>query len=141
MGRIKGGRPPVKPQYFTGRVALKEVASTTARPRARILEVRFHAGARTKMHRHSGGQILVAICGAGSLVTYKQTSSKIARVSRTPLSAGKAVYIPPKVLHTHGSVSKSRTFSHIAINLSAGAGEMKTLWFDSDFSSWLKKIP
>lgn len=140
----RASKPRVKPQYFTGKVTLKEIANTGPDPKTFVFDVKFYRGARTKIHSHTGGQILYCTSGKGSLVTYKRASNakrtRITKVSRITLSPGKAVFIPPKTLHTHGSVSKTITFSHIAVNLATRSSEMITTWFDSDLATWLEKI-
>lgn len=124
-------------------MTLKEVANTKTHPLTRVFDVKFYAGARTKLHSHTGGQLLIVTAGRGSLVTYKKSkTSKITKVSRISLSPGKVAYIPPKSLHTHGSVLKSKIFSHIAVNLAqSSSSEMITSWFDTDFATSMSKIP
>lgn len=147
LKRVSKNKPLVKPQYFTGKVVLKPITDTKTPPVTRVFDVKFHGGARTKLHSHTGGQILIGTQGSGSIVTYKRAKSsssskyaKITKVSRTSLSPGKVAFIPPKVLHTHGSVSKSKLFSHIAVNLASSSSEMVTSWFDSDLATWLVKM-
>lgn len=144
MGRTNLGKPRVKPEYFTGRVSLKELVGAKGAQKTRVFDVRFYGGARTKLHSHTGAQILIVTKGRGSLVTYKRAGTskhaKITRVSRTSLVPNKVVFIPVKTLHTHGSVSKSEIFSHIAVNLPSASSEMVTSWFDSDLATWLARI-
>ena len=66
--------------------------------------------------------MLIVTKGSGSLVYYKKTSNgiskfKISKTKTINLVSGDVVYIPPKILHTHGSVKKNAIFSHIAVNL------------------------
>ena len=138
-------KPRVKPQYFTGKVILKEAVKTTTKPLTRIFNVKFYAGARTKLHAHTGAQILIGTLGHGSLVTYKKsdTSSKYGKITRLKtiqLGPGKVAYVPPKCLHTHGSISKSQLFAHVAVNTPSASREMLTSWFDSDLSTWSTKL-
>ena len=141
-------KPKVKPSYFTGRVRLMDAPGAGGSEPTRVYEVRFYSGARTKLHVHDGGQILVATSGRGSLATYRRpgplrstSRAKITRVSRILLVPGKAVYVPPGCLHTHGSVSKSQAFVHIAINMESASGrQMTTRWFDSDLATWISEI-
>ena len=86
--------------------------------------------------------------GAGSLVYYKKTSAgitkfKIAKTKIVNLSCGDVVYIPPKILHTHGSVKKNSIFSHIAINFySKNNRKSQAVWYESDLrSNVISKIP
>lgn len=130
-----------RPEYFTGRVRLSEAARAGRGEATRVFDVRFYAGARTKLHSHTGPQVLVATAGAGSLVTYRRAGSRIVRVSRTRLSPGTAAYIPAGQLHTHGSTSAARTFSHVAVNLPARAGrESEAAWYDSDLATYATRI-
>ena len=44
-------------------------------------------------------------------------------------------------LHTHGSIDKKTSFSHIAINSFPRKNkESKTIWYDSDFKEKVTKI-
>ena len=61
-------------------------------------------------------------------------------IERINLKEGDTVYIPAKTLHTHGSVNKKKTFSHIAINiLPKKNSEYKTTWYESDFKTTVTK--
>ena len=51
------------------------------------------------------------------------------------LNVGDTVYIPAKILHTHGSVKKNQVFSHIALNFYPTKGKQQTIWFESDLKS------
>ena len=144
FSKINIGKP--NPDYFTGRVIMKEVSNTVKSNESKIYHVTFKNGARTKLHQHSGGQILIVTKGRGSLVMYnkigKGTSKfKIKKTTQTNINEGDVVYIPPKKLHTHGSVKKNQTFSHIAINAyPAKNKEPKTIWYESDFKDSVTKI-
>ncbi|MEK0348086.1 MAG: cupin, partial [Nitrosopumilus sp.] len=51
------------------------------------------------------------------------------------------VHIPTKILHTHGSIDKKKTFSHIAINiLPRKNATYKTIWYESDFKTKVSEI-
>ena len=103
-----------------------------------MYHVHFEAGARTKLHRHDGSQILIVTEGRGSLEIYESDGAAgdvfgIRKQDATPLSSGDIVYIPAHTLHTHGSTDPAQTFSHIAINnLPCGVGEYMTEWYESD---------
>ncbi|MDX1596158.1 MAG: cupin, partial [Nitrosopumilaceae archaeon] len=56
------------------------------------------------------------------------------------LKKGDIVYIPAKNLHTHGSIDKKNTFSHIAINiLPSKKSKYTTDWYESNFKSIVTK--
>lgn len=136
-----GDQRKINPDWFTGRVHMKDVASKINSKQQGIYHVYFHNGSKTKLHSHSGNQILIATKGAGSLEIFKRygTSKKKFKIKKTEklsLNEGDTVFIPAKTLHTHGSVNKKKTFSHIAINiLPAKNSEYKTAWYESDFKS------
>ena len=105
----------VKKDYFTGPVTLREISRITKPTEHDINHVMFKKSARTKLHFHTGGQMLIVTKGSGSLVYYKKTSRgttkfKIAKTKIINLSCDDVVYIPPKILHTHGSVKKECDF-------------------------------
>ena len=142
----------VKNDYFTGPVTLREISGITKPSEHDMYHVTFKKSAKTKLHSHTGGQMLIVTKGDGSLVYYKKTSSgitkfKIEKTKTVNLSRGDVVYIPPKILHTHGSsfigyVGNAK-FSHIAVNFYPKKNEKpKTVWYESDFRSNVTgKIP
>lgn len=133
------------PDYFTGPVTMNEISSIVESKEQKIFHVTFNNGARTKMHDHSGGQILVVTQGIGSLEMYSKSGKsksnfQIKKIDEISLKEGDIVYIPAKKLHTHGSVGKN-TFSHIAINAKPSpAKEAITTWYESDFKSQVTKV-
>ena len=138
----------VKKDYFTGPVTLREISGITKPNEHDIYHVIFKKSARTKLHFHTGAQMLIVTKGNGSLVYYKKTSGEISKfkISKTKtvnLTSGDVVYIPAKILHTHGSVRKNSVFSHIAINFYPKKNQKpKTEWYESDLrSNVTSKIP
>ena len=133
------------PDYFTGPVMMKEISSIIESKEQKIFHVTFNNGARTKMHDHSGGQILIVTQGIGSLQMYSKSGNgkskfQIKKTDKINLEEGDIAYIPAKKLHTHGSVGK-RIFSHIAINANPSPNkEAKTTWYESDFKTRVTKI-
>ena len=131
----------VKTEYFTGPVKLHEISGITRPKEHDMYHVIFQKSSRTKLHFHTGGQLLIVTKGTGSLVYYKKTSSgttkfKIAKTKIINLSCDDIVYVPPKILHTHGSVKKSTIFSHIAVNFYPKKNEKpRTIWYESDLRS------
>jgi quercetin dioxygenase-like cupin family protein len=137
----KNSKAAPNPNYFTGNVKLKDISSSIKSHEQRIYHVTFANGARTKLHYHTGGQVLIVTKGKGSLVIYeklenKSSNFKIKKTQQTTLNVGDVVYIPTKTLHTHGSINKKQLFSHIAINNNASSkAESKAIWYESDFKS------
>ena len=138
----------VKKNYFTGPATLREISRITKPTEHDIYHVTFKKSARTKLHFHTGGQMLIVTKGSGSLVYYKKTSRgttkfKITKTKIIDLSCGDVDYIPPKILHTHGSIKKNSIFSHIAINFySKNNRKSQAVWYESDLrSNVTSKIP
>lgn len=130
--------------YFVGRVILQDISKVIRSREEKIYHVTFKKGARTKIHYHQAGQILIPTGGKGMLVTYsaRETGSvvKIRQTESINLAKGDAVYIPAHKLHWHGSLGKNN-FSHIAINAKLpGYKDAKTIWYESDFKTFAKKI-
>ena len=131
-------------KYFEGHVLLQDISKVIRSKEQKIYHVTFKKGARTKLHYHQAGQILIPTGGKGTLVICdtRQTGSnlKIKETERIVLVKGDAVYIPARKLHWHGSKGKN-DFSHIAINAKLPRyKESKTIWFESDFKTFAKKI-
>lgn len=141
-----GDQRKINPDWFTGRVHMKDISSTIKSKEQGIYHVYFHKGAKTKLHAHNGNQVLIVTKGVGRLEIFRKygtskTNFKIKKIEKISLKEGDSVYIPAKTLHTHGSINKKKTFSHIAINIlpKKNAG-YKTTWYDSDFKSSVDKI-
>ena len=137
----------VKKDYFTGPVILREISGITKPAEHDIYHVIFKKSARTKLHFHTGGQMLIVTRGKGSLVYYKKMSSgiskfKILKTKTVNLTSVDVVYIPAKILHTHGSISKKSVFSHLAVNFYSKNRKPVTIWYESDLrSNVTSKIP
>jgi len=131
----------VKTDYFTGPVKLHEISSITKPNEHDMYHVIFKKSSRTKLHFHTGGQLLIVTKGNGSLVYYRKigrgaSKFKIVKTKMINLNSGDVVYIPPKILHTHGSVKKNAIFSHIAVNFYSKKNEKpRTIWYESDLRS------
>ena len=130
-----------KVNYFTGKIAAKDISAKIKPSTEKIYHVTFKNGARTKLHFHDGGQTLIVTKGKGSLVIYKKIGSgfnnfKIIKLENINLSNGDCIHIPAKKLHTHGSINKNEDFAHIAINsFPKKNSEPKTIWYESDFKT------
>ena len=138
----------VKIDYFTGPVKLHEISGITKPNEHDMYHVIFKKSSRTKLHFHTGGQLLIVTKGSGSLVYYKKigvgvTKFKILKTKMVNLSSGDVVYIPPKILHTHGSIKRNSVFSHLAVNFySKKNRKPKTVWYESDLrSNVMYRIP
>jgi len=135
----KGNQKKVPTNYFTGPASIKDVSKTLKTPEQKIYHVTFKNGAKTKLHFHDGGQLLIVTGGKGDLVFFNRfgksrSKFKIKQTKKIPLRVGDAAYIAAKLLHTHGSSDKNQAFTHIAINsFPAKNREPKTAWFESDF--------
>ncbi len=92
-------------RYFTGQSWLAPLTSMKEL-NVPMSNVTFEPGCRNNWHSHSGGQILIAVGGAG----YYQEKGKAAR----RLEPGDVVEIAPDVIHWHGAAPES-WFSHLAI--------------------------
>ncbi len=135
-----------KKKYFIGKVILHDVSQIIRSKEQKIYMVTFYRGAKTKLHYHESGQILIVTDGIGSLNIYKNTRGfkknglKIKQHTRILLKKGDVVYIPKFTLHWHGA-KKNTHFTHIAINPHVSLGnESKTTWFESDFDKFAHKI-
>lgn len=131
----------INPEWFTGKVNMNDLSASLRSPSHNIYHVKFEGGARTKLHFHSGDQILYVTGGRGSLQMFSKTGArkenfKIKRTQTVPLATGDMVFIPRGILHTHGSTSKRQVFSHIAFNIiPAKQTKYATVWYESDFAS------
>ena len=135
-----------KSRYFTGPVHLTDLTKVLLTKEHKIYNVLFKKGARTKLHHHQGGQILIVTDGRGSLVTYTKTSGnmkkklKIKKSKVLSLSKGDIVYIQAGRLHWHGCSNK-RNFSHLAINFAISSRkDAKTIWYESDYRTFAKRM-
>ena len=127
---------------------LHEISGITRPNEHDMYHVIFKKSSRTKLHFHTGGQLLIVTKGNGSLVYYKKigrgiSKFKISKTKMVNLSSGDVIYIPPKILHTHGSIRKNLVFSHLAVNFySSNNKKSKTVWYESDLrSNVIRKIP
>ena len=134
-----------KKRYFVGDAWLNDISNKIQIAGEKVYYANFNNGARTKVHYHQGGQILVVTKGQGMLVIYKKTNLnkafvKIDKKSQTFLKKGDIVFIPKNTLHWHGAL-KRKNLTHIAFNIfTEKAQESQTIWYDSDFLSHAKQI-
>jgi len=134
-----------KKRYFVGDAWLSDISVKLQIKGEKAYLANFNNGARTKVHYHQGGQILVVTRGQGMLVIYKKTNInkdtvKIKKLSQTSLREGDVTFIPKNTLHWHGAL-KGTNFAHIALNIfTEKAKEAETIWYESDFVSHATKI-
>lgn len=135
-----GDKREINPNWFTNKVLMKDISSTIKSKEQNIYHVNFMNGAKTKMHKHDGSQILIITKGIGKLETFSKTSKgaerfSIKKTQSIILKPSDITYIPANTLHIHGASDK-KTFSHIAINVLAKAkSQYTTTWYESDFRS------
>jgi len=134
-----------KKKYFVGNAWLNDISDKLQIKGEKVYLANFNNGARTKVHYHQGGQILVVTKGKGMLVIYKKTSIKketvkIEKLSQTNLEEGDIAFIPKNIFHWHGAI-EGKNFAHVALNIfTEKAKEAQTIWYESDFTSYAKKI-
>lgn len=143
---LTGGSPmAANPAYFTGKTVLEDLTAAVGAGRCRVYHVRFSAGSMTKLHAHTGDQMLIATRGTGVLSYYRKRgrgsagSFAIEPDGEAELRRGSMAYIPAGRLHAHGCARGSRSqFSHTAVNFDEGGADgaaMRTTWYESDFES------
>ncbi len=147
LSQLKSDKALVKSKkrYFVGNAWLNDISVKLQIKGEKVYLANFNNGARTKVHYHQGGQILVVTKGKGMLVIYKKASIKketvkIQKLSQTNLEEGDVAFIPKNVLHWHGAL-QGKNLVHIAFNIfTDNAKEAQTIWYESDFVSYAKKI-
>lgn len=143
---LTGGSPiAVNPAYFTGKTVLEDLTAAVGAGGCRVYHVRFSAGSMTKVHAHTGDQMLIATRGTGMLSYYRKRgrgsagSFAIEPDGEVELARGSIAHIPAGRLHAHGCARGSRSqFSHMAVNFAeggSGGADMRTVWYESDFES------
>ena len=106
--------------YFTGQAYLARLTTPGAAHGVPIANVTFEPGCRNHWHRHTHGQLLIAVGGEGLY----QARGEGAR----HLKPGDVVEIPGGVDHWHGATAK-RAFAHLA--LSPHAAQNQTTWLEA----------
>src|SRR5688572_17464616 len=105
---------PVATDIFSGTVRRRDLGRI-GEPAGSALAVTFEPGARTSWHRHSAGQVLFVVDGAGRVGT---RDGDVAEVR-----AGDLVEAPPHEEHWHGASADSGV-THLALSF----GE--TVWLE-----------
>lgn len=101
----RGAENTAYAQYFSGKSYLAPLTKDK-RLNVPVSNVTFEPGCRNNWHRHTGGQLLVAVGGVG----FYQERGREAR----KLLPGDVVEIPPDVEHWHGAAPEE-WFAHLAI--------------------------
>lgn len=109
--KIQGGN-------FTGTVWVKQLISADTAFNAQIGNVVFEPKARSKWHKHAGGQTLIGLDGIG----YYQEKGKPLQILRK----GDVVRCPPDVEHWHGA-SHDNWFVQLAITPEHAKGRVSWL--------------
>lgn len=91
---------------FKGTVYLKSLMEADSLNPTSVGNVTFEPGARTKWHKHPGGQILLALDGVG----YYQEQGQVKKILRK----GDVIKCPTNVPHWHGA-SADTAFVQVAI--------------------------
>ncbi|MCC7349418.1 MAG: carboxymuconolactone decarboxylase family protein [Phycisphaerales bacterium] len=107
-------------QYFSGKSYLAPLTKDI-RLKAPAFNVTFEPGCRNNWHKHSGGQLLIAVGGVGY---YQERGQPAQR-----LVPGDVVEVPPDVEHWHGAAPES-WFSHLAIACNP----------DTNTNTWLEAV-
>ena len=143
----KDGQPrtDVSKNYFVGDPTLEDLTGVLDINESKIYHVSFPKGAKTKLHYHKGGQLLIVTKGSGSLIIFKKIDGDESKFSIQEeqvieLKENSIQYIPAKVLHTHGSNGQD-SLSHIAINYNPTqkTNDADTVWYESDFKHQVEK--
>ena len=115
------GEPNPYDKFFTGQTYLKRLVEKDGVFNSSIADVVFEPKARTNLHKHTGGQILLVMSGEGG---YQERNGEI-RI----LHKGDVVEIKPNVEHWHGA-SPDSWFEHISIETNLPNNE----------STWLEPV-
>ena len=109
------------PEYFTGKVTVKNLVPDDSIFNCAINNVAFEKGARTNWHTHPSGQIILVIDGEG---LYQEKGNPI-----QILKKGDVVKFSPNIEHWHGA-SPDSPMTHIAINPNTERG----------LAEWLERV-
>jgi len=94
------------PLFFGGKVFTQFVLEEEHHAdKIQVVNVKFAAGARNKLHTHSTGQILIVTEGKGIIATKDQEHI---------VTPGIIAFISPNEKHWHGA-TKDSSFAHLSI--------------------------
>jgi quercetin dioxygenase-like cupin family protein len=94
------------PEHFTG-PATRRALGEMEKPAALVIVASFEPGTQTHWHRHSDGQVLYVLSGAGRICTRGGDAVDI--------GPGDFVHAPPGEEHWHGA-SDTEPMSHVALS-------------------------
>jgi quercetin dioxygenase-like cupin family protein len=109
------------PDRFTGEVWLR--STLTATDGTNVGVVHFSPAARTRWHRHPGGQFLYGLSGRGRVRTRGETGQV--------LEPGDVIHVGPDEWHFHGGTPQS-PLVHVAVN-GGGGPEWGEVVEDADY--------
>lgn len=107
---------PGNPDYFTGAVTLRKMATDEDVRPVQIFRVEFTPGARTNWHTHSGVQMLIVVEGR---CRFQHDGGPVEEAG-----PGAAIYIPPGEKHWHGATPDG-PMVHVALNI-----DLQTAWLE-----------
>ena len=103
---IESKEVPMDPLFFGGKVFTQFVLEEEHKAeKIQVVNVRFAAGARNRLHTHTTEQILIITEGKGIVATKTQEHT---------VTPGMIVLVSPGEEHWHGA-TKDSEFSHIVI--------------------------
>ncbi len=102
---------------FIGKVLLEKLTRGPKSPQMRAVFVEFGPGAYTKLHHHTGDQVLYVTEGEGFIES--------ADGKKQTLRPGVRVVIPAGQLHRHGATANNKLV-HLAVTIG------RTCWWTAD---------
>ena len=106
---------PMDPSHFSGPATSHPLHESVQPHPVRVSVVHFRPGIRNHWHRHSGGQLLHVLDGAGFV---QVRGDQVRR-----LEVGDTVSAPPDEEHWHGAGPEA-SMSHIAVSIG------DTIWLE-----------
>lgn len=115
----RGGENTAFAQYFSGKCYLSRLTEKESQLHVPVSNVTFEPGCRNNWHRHTGGQMLIAVGGIG----FYQERGKAA-VKMLP---GDVIEISPEVEHWHGA-APDHWFAHLSVECNPATN--KNTWLE-----------
>ena len=106
---------PMDASHFTGPATSHPLHQTLQPHPVRVSVVHFPAGTRNHWHRHSGGQVLHVVDGAGFVQSRGEPARRI--------QVGDTVSAAPHEEHWHGAGADA-AMAHVAVSIGA------TVWLE-----------
>ncbi len=114
----RGGENSAYARYFSGKSYLAPLTKDK-KLNVPVANVTFEPGCRNNWHRHTGGQMLIAVGGVGF---YQERGKEAVK-----LLPGDVVEIPPDVDHWHGA-APDKWFAHLAVECNPATN--KNTWLE-----------